>query len=490
MADKIQNIPGFQSLSFDDILIVPKYSDVLPHETDLSTRICADIHLNLPVISSAMDTVTESKMAIALAREGALGVIHRNLTPEQQSAEIEAVKRAESVLIKNPVTIPSSITVEKAIKIMEQKGITGLPVVDGKKLVGILTNRDIRFEPDLNRSVSELMTTKLYTMKDDEPLERAKELFHKYKIEKLLVVDSKGQLVGLITARDLQKKKEHPKAVVDKDGHLLVAAAIGVGSDMKKRAKLLADSGADIFVIDTAHGDSRNVINTLKFLKKEYVKIPVIAGNVATEEGAEHLAKAGADAVKVGIGPGSICTTRVITGVGVPQASAIAQCYKSLRDMDVPLIADGGIRYSGDAAKALALGANAVMLGNLLAGTDEAPGETILLEGRRFKVYRGMGSLGAMKKGARDRYFQEEISEIEKLVPEGIEGRVPYRGPVSEIIYQLVGGIRAGMGMVGAGNLAEFRERAQFCKITFAGVVESHPHSVTITQEAPNYEVK
>ena len=483
-----QNIPS--NFSFDDLLILPNYSDVLPHETDLSTRICGDIYLNIPILSAAMDTVTESKMAIALAEQGALGVIHRNMSPENQAAEIATVKRAKSVMIRNPITIAPTITVGKAISIMDENNITGLPVVDGKKLVGILTSRDIRFEPDTSREVSELMTRELVTMQDGEPLEKAAKLLHEYRIEKILVVDKEGHLIGLITARDLQKKKENPNAIVDSEGHLVVAAAIGVGSDMKNRAKLLIEAGADILSIDTAHGDSKNVIDSVAFLKSAYPKILVIAGNVATAGGAKRLAEAGADAIKVGVGPGSICTTRVITGVGAPQASAVSECATVLNKKDIPLISDGGIRYSGDAVKALALGANSIMLGNLLAGTDEAPGETVLLEGRRFKVYRGMGSLGAMKKGARDRYSQEHVINVNKMVPEGIEGRIPYKGPVTEVIYQLAGGIKAGLGMVGAKNLLELRERANFVRITLAGLQESHPHTITISKEAPNYRVR
>ncbi|MCD6501376.1 IMP dehydrogenase [bacterium] len=480
-------IPDSPSYSFDDILILPSYSDVLPHDVDLRMRLCEGITLNIPVLSAAMDTVTESKMAIALAQLGALGVIHRNMSPQRQASEITAVKRAESVLIRDPITIPPSITVREAVGIMDKNNITGLPVVDNEKLVGILTSRDIRFEPNLDRIVSELMTKKLVTLEEGKPIEHAAELLHKYRIEKILVVDKAGRLTGLVTARDLQKKKEHPRAVVDGQGHLVVAAALGVGSDLEERAALLFEAGTDLFAIDTAHGDSKNVIETIKFLKGEFPDIPVIAGNVGTAEGAIRLAEAGADVIKVGIGPGSICTTRVITGVGVPQAAAVHECAKAVEKLGVSVIADGGIRYSGDAAKAIALGANAVMMGNMFAGTDEAPGETVLYEGRRFKVYRGMGSLGAVKQGARDRYFQERVTEVQKMVPEGIEGRIPYRGPVADVIYQLVGGIRASMGMVGAANIRELWEKVQFCRITSTGLRESHPHDIAITKEAPNY---
>ncbi len=483
-----RKIPDRPSYSFDDILILPAYSEVLPHEIDLGVDFTSNIRLNVPIVSAAMDTVTESKMAMALAQLGALGIIHRNMTPERQAVEISAVKRAKSVLIRDPITIPPSITVGEAVSLMDKHEITGLPVVEGEKLVGILTSRDIRFEPNPDRMVSELMTTKLVTLKENEPLGKAAELLHKYRIEKILVVDDIGRLVGLITARDLQNKKENPEAILDKEGHLLVAAAVGVGTDLPKRSELLAEAGADFFSIDTAHGDSKNVIETIKLLKSRFPKIPVIAGNVGTAEGAIHLADSGADVVKVGIGPGSICTTRVITGVGVPQAEAVYECAKALDGSNIPIIADGGIRYSGDAAKAIALGATAVMLGNMFAGTDEAPGETLLFEGRRFKVYRGMGSLGAMQHGARDRYSQEHVTEMQKMVPEGIEGRIPYRGPVSEVVYQVAGGLRAGMGMVGAASIRDFWKKAQFCRITSTGLRESHPHDIAITKEAPNYK--
>ncbi len=489
MSEK-SRVPSEASFSFDDILIEPAYSEILPHDVDISTRLCGEIVLNVPIVSAAMDTVTESKMAIALAQLGAIGVVHRNLPSDEQASEVIKVKRAESVLIRDPITILPNLTVSQAVDIMDENNITGLPVVEYGKLLGILTSRDIRFEPDPKKLVSELMTTDLVTMKESEPIARAKALLHVHKIEKLLIVDNDGNLVGLVTARDIQKRRDNPLTVFDDEGHLICAAAVGVGKDLPQRAQKLADAGVDVFVTDAAHGDSKNVLRAIEFLKTEFPDIPVIGGNVATAEGALRVAKAGADAVKVGVGPGSICTTRVITGAGVPQASAIEECAKALANKDVPIIADGGIRYSGDAAKALALGAYAVMLGNMFAGTDEAPGETILFEGRQFKVYRGMGSLSAMKKGARDRYMQEHVEEISKMVPEGIEGRIPYRGPVADTVYQIEGGIRAGMGMAGASDLKEFRTKTKFRKITFASLQENHPHNVQITQESPNYRTK
>ncbi len=488
--DEKRRVPEEPSYSFDDIIIEPGYSEVLPHDVNISTRLCCNITLNVPILSAAMDTVTESRMAISLAQIGALGVIHRNMPPEIQAKEVAKVKRAESVLIRDPITIPPDLNVGQAIEIMKQHNITGLPVVKDGKLVGILTSRDIRFEPDPAKLVSELMTKDLITMEESEPMEKARILLHAHRIEKLLIVDSDGSLVGLVTARDIQKKEEHPQAIFDEEGHLLCAAAVGVGKDLPERAQLLIDAGADVLVTDTAHGDSKNVLKAIEFLKTEFPDVPVIGGNVATADGALRVVKAGADAVKIGVGPGSICTTRVITGAGVPQASAIEECARALAKKDIPLIADGGIRYSGDAAKALALGAYAIMLGNMFAGTDEAPGETVLFEGRRFKVYRGMGSLGAMKKGARDRYQQEHVTEIEKMVPEGIEGRIPYRGPVVETVYQIEGGIRAGMGMAGAPNLQNFRTKTKFRKVTFSGLQESHPHNVQITKESPNYRTQ
>ena len=476
-------------LSYDDILLVPQYSEVTPAEIDVSTRLTEKIKLNIPLVSAAMDTVTEHRMAIALAQAGGLGIIHRNIPIEVQAEEIRRVKRHEAGMISDPITISPDATVRQALEIMRSRSISGLPVVKEGKLVGIITNRDLRFEKNLSRPVSELMTPNPITIRENFDFEQALALLHKHRIEKLPVVDAAGKLVGLITVKDIQKSQEHPLAVKDSMGRLLVGAAVGVGKDMPDRVAALVESGADVIVIDTAHGDSKNVVETTKYIKAHYPEVDVVAGNVATAEGTRRLIEAGADAVKVGVGPGSICTTRVITGAGMPQASAVYLCAQEAKKHNRTIIADGGIRYSGDIAKALGLGADAVMIGNLFAGTDEAPGETILYEGRRFKVYRGMGSLGAMKKGARDRYHQEDISDESKLVPEGIEGRVPYKGPVGDVIYQLVGGLRAGMGMTGAKNIPEFQRKAKFVRVTLAGVKESHPHSLIITKEAPNYKI-
>jgi len=478
-----------EMFSYDDILLVPQYSEVIPSDVDVSSKLTERIELNIPIISSAMDTVTEHKMAIALAQAGGLGIIHRNMSIEYQAEEIRKVKRFEAGMISEPLTISPDALVGDAISIMKRYSISGLPVVDNGKLVGILTHRDLRFENDMSRKVSELMTKNPITIKNNYDFDDAKKLLHKHRIEKLPVVDDAGNLVGLITVKDIQKSSEHPDSVKDELGRLLVGAAVGVGEDMPARADALVAAGADVLVIDTAHGDSKNVVEATKYLKKNFPDVDIIPGNVATPDGTKRLIDAGADAVKVGVGPGSICTTRVITGSGMPQASAVIQCAREARKYGRQIIADGGIRYSGDIAKAIGLGASTVMLGNLLAGTDEAPGETVLFEGRRFKVYRGMGSLGAMKKGARDRYHQENVLDPAKLVPEGIEGRVPYKGPVHEVIFQLVGGLRAGMGMSGAKNIEEFQKKAKFVRITFAGIKESHPHSLIITKEAPNYKL-
>ncbi len=481
-----------EGLTFDDLLLLPGYSEVLPSEVDVSTEIAPGIKLNIPIISAAMDTVTEARLAIALAREGGIGIIHRNMSVEVQAREVEKVKKSESGMILNPVTVKPEATVREALEIMERYRISGVPVVDEEGyLVGILTNRDLRFiKPnDYNKEVSLFMTREnLITAREGITLDEATEILQKYKVEKLPIVDERGKIRGLITIKDIVKKRKYPNACKDEFGRLRVGAAIGTGPDVMDRVSALVESGVDIIVVDTAHGHSKRVLQTIERIKVNFPHIPLMAGNVATSEGTRALIEAGADSVKVGVGPGSICTTRVVAGVGVPQITAIMEAYSIARDRDVPVIADGGIRYSGDIVKALAAGASAVMLGNLLAGTEEAPGETIYYQGRAYKVYRGMGSLGAMMaKYSSDRYAQEGA---EKYVPEGIEGRVPYKGKLSDVIFQLVGGIRAGMGYTGSRNLQELRERTRFIKITWAGYKESHVHDVQITKEAPNYWVE
>ena len=474
-------------LAFDDILLLPAKSDVLPREVELRTILADRIELNLPIISAAMDTVTESGMAIALAQEGGMGIIHRNMSIERQVSEIAQVKRSESWIILDPITLPPEEKIGSALEVMKRFGISGVPVTEGKRLLGILTNRDLRFEKDMEKAISELMTKEnLITAPMGITLEEAKRILHRNRIEKLPVVDRKGNLKGLITVKDIMKGIEHPLACKDSQGRLRVGAAIGVSREEMERAERLNQIGVDCLVIDTAHGHSRMVLNMVKDLKAKFPDLPLIAGNVATGEGVEDLIKAGADGVKVGVGPGSICTTRVVTGVGVPQFTAIKDCSRVAQRDRVPIIADGGVRHSGDITKALAAGASSVMIGNLLAGTEESPGEKILYEGRSFKLYRGMGSLEAMKIGARDRYFREEG---EKLVPEGVEGRVPYKGSASDLLFQLVGGVKAGMAMCGAATIREFWGKAQYVQVTGAGLKESHPHNVAITKEPPNYSI-
>ncbi len=475
------------ALTFDDVLLVPAKSDVLPKDVILKTRFTQDIEINIPIVSAAMDTVTESRLAIALAQEGGIGVIHKNLSIEEQAAEIDKVKRSESGMISNPVTLGPEHSVREALELMARYKISGVPITqNGGKLVGILTNRDLRFLKNVEQPVSKLMTAKnLITAPLGTNLEKAQEILHQHRIEKLPVVDKDGKLKGLITIKDIEKRLKHPHACKDAKGRLRVAAAVSPAKDFEARADALVAAEVDALCVDTAHGHSEGVIQAVKLLRKKYPKLSLIAGNIATGEAAKELIGAGANAVKVGIGPGSICTTRVVAGVGVPQISAIMEVRAVTAKAKVPLISDGGIKYSGDIAKALAVGADSVMLGNLLAGTDESPGQTILLEGRQFKVYRGMGSLAAMKKGSRDRYFQTEVSDA-KLVPEGIEGRVPYRGTLAAMVAQLAGGVRAAMGYCGAHNFAELK-KAKLTRITNAGLKESHPHDVTITNEAPNY---
>lgn len=476
-------------LTFDDVLLLPAKSDVLPKDVDISTKLTRNITLNIPIISAAMDTVTEAELAIAIAREGGLGIIHRAMSPQKQALEVDKVKKSESGMIVDPITIAPDALISEALVLMERYKISGVPVTLKGKLVGILTNRDLRFETNLKKKVSEVMTKeKLITAPVGTTLEKAKKILHEYKIEKLPIVDDDFNLKGLITIKDIEKRRKYPNACKDRLGRLRVGAAVGVGEEALYRVELLVKAGVDVIAIDTAHGHSKAVINTLKEIKKRF-DIDVIAGNVATAEGTRDIIKAGADAVKVGIGPGSICTTRIVAGAGVPQLTAIHNCYSVSSKANIPLIADGGIKYSGDITKALAAGAHCVMIGSLFAGTAESPGEIILYQGRSYKVYRGMGSLGAMEQGAKDRYGQQGV-EKDKLVPEGVEGRVPYKGPLAQSIHQLVGGLRAGMGYCGCRNLEEMRTKAKFIQITNAGWRESHVHDVIITKEAPNYRIE
>ncbi|MBZ4660892.1 IMP dehydrogenase [Thermotoga petrophila] len=479
-----------EALTFDDVLLVPQYSEVLPKDVKIDTRLTRQIRINIPLVSAAMDTVTEAALAKALAREGGIGIIHKNLTPDEQARQVSIVKKTENGIIYDPITVTPDMTVKEAFDLMAEYKIGGLPVVDEEgRLVGLLTNRDIRFEKNLSKKIKDLMTPreKLIVAPPDISLEKAKEILHQHRIEKLPLVSKDNKLVGLITIKDIMSVIEHPNAARDEKGRLLVGAAVGTSPETMERVEKLVKAGVDVIVIDTAHGHSRRVIETLEMIKADYPDLPVVAGNVATPEGTEALIKAGADAVKVGVGPGSICTTRVVAGVGVPQLTAILECSEVARKYDVPIIADGGIRYSGDIVKALAAGAESVMVGSIFAGTEEAPGETILYQGRKYKAYRGMGSLGAMKSGSADRYGQEGEN---KFVPEGIEGMVPYKGTVKDVVHQLVGGLRSGMGYIGARTIKELQEKAVFVKITPAGVKESHPHDIIITKESPNYWVQ
>ena len=480
--------PIVEALTFDDLLMVPAESDILPRDVDTSTMLTNSIGLNIPILSAAMDTVTESGTAICLAQEGGMGIIHRNMSIERQAIEVDKVKKSESGMIVDPITIEPNRKVYEALELMNRYRISGVPVVKNRKLVGILTNRDLRFETNLDQPVSDVMTREnLVTVSSSHiSLEDSKKLLHKHRIEKLLVVDENYHLKGLITIKDIEKIKKYPLASKDSLGRLRVGAAVGI-IDREERIEALLASGADVIVIDTSHGHSRGVIDAVRSTKANFPKCELIAGNVSTAEGAKSLIDAGVDAVKVGVGPGSICTTRIIAGVGVPQMSAIRDAFKMGKKYNIPIIADGGIKYSGDIVKALAAGAHSVMIGGLFAGTEESPGETILFQGRSYKVYRGMGSLEAMKKGSKDRYYQDDMESDMKLVPEGIEGRVPYRGSLSASIHQLLGGLKAGMGYVGCRTTAELRERARFVKITSAGLRESHVHDVIITKEAPNY---
>jgi IMP dehydrogenase len=473
-------------LTFDDVLLMPLKSSVLPKEVDISTMLTRNVRINVPIVSAAMDTVTESDLAIAVAREGGIGIIHRAMSPERQRSEVDKVKKSESGMILDPITIPPDAPISEALALMEKYRISGVPVTEKGKLTGIITNRDLRFETQFSKRVSEVMTKeRLITASVGTDLDKAQKILHKYKIEKLPIVDKNNYLKGLITIKDIEKRKKYPNACKDAVGRLCVGAAIGTGEDSLLRAELLVKAGADVIVIDTAHGHTTPVINTLKAVKKRF-DVDVIAGNIATAEAARDLIKAGADGIKVGIGPGSICTTRIIAGAGVPQITAIKNCYDVAKKHGVPIIADGGIKYSGDITKALAVGAHSVMIGSLFAGTDESPGEIVLFQGRSYKVYRGMGSIGAMEQGSKDRYFQAGVKSA-KLVPEGVEGRVPYKGPLSQSVHQLIGGLRSGMGYCGCANLDELREKARFIRITNAGLRESHVHDVIITKEAPNY---
>ncbi len=477
-----------EGLTFDDVLLVPSYSEIVPSEIETGTRLTSTIRLGIPFLSAAMDTVTGSEMAIAVARSGGIGVVHKNLQPRSQAAEVERVKRSESGMITRPITMGPDEPIADALELMAHYKISGVPITVGEKLVGILTNRDLRFVKDTSLPVHEVMTSRnLVTVPVGTTLEQAAEKLHEHRIEKLLVVDDEGLLKGLITVKDIQKKLDYPDASKDDLGRLRVAAAVGVGAETLLRAELLVEAGVDLLVVDTAHGHSKNVIDTVRSIKTTYPDQQVLAGNIATADAARALIDAGADALKVGIGPGSICTTRVVAGVGVPQISAILEVATVARPAGIPLVADGGVRYSGDAVKAVAVGADCVMMGGLLAGTDESPGEKVLYEGRVYKTYRGMGSLGAMQKGSKDRYFQGDVDEADKLVPEGIEGRVPYKGRAQDVLYQMVGGLRSGMGYCGCRTIEELHARARFVRTTAAGMRESHPHDVHITKEAPNY---
>lgn len=482
-----------EALTFDDVLLVPGYSNVLPKDVSLKSRLTRNLNLNIPLVSSAMDTVTEARLAIAMAQEGGIGIIHKNMTIAGQAAEVRKVKKHESVIVKDPVTVGPKAKLQDLLTMAKEHGYSGFPVVEGETLVGIVTGRDMRFQPDYSDSVEAIMTPreKLVTVREGTPLDEIKTRLHEHRIEKMLVVDDDFRLRGLVTFRDIEKARHYPNAAKDADGRLLVGAAVGTGAETADRVAALVEAGVDVLVVDTAHGHSQGVIDRVAWVKEHFPEIQVIGGNIATSEAARALAEAGADAVKVGIGPGSICTTRIVAGVGVPQISAVSNVAEALKPYDIPLIADGGVRFSGDVAKAIVAGASCVMIGGLLAGTEEAPGEVELYQGRTYKAYRGMGSMGAMSQnqGSSDRYFQDQSEGIEKLVPEGIEGRVAYKGMMSAIVHQLMGGLRASMGYTGCSDIDEMRNKPQFVKITGAGFAESHVHDVQITKEAPNYRV-
>jgi IMP dehydrogenase len=478
------------ALTFDDVLLQPAESDVLPRDVQLGTRLTRTLRLNIPLLSAAMDTVTESATAIAMAQQGGIGVVHKNLSVQRQAAEVARVKKYSSGMVSDPVTIEPEAPLQVALELMKRHGISGIPVTRGRKLVGILTSRDVRFEQNLDRRVDEVMTRKLITAPEEVSKAAALELLHGNRIEKLLLIDEAGELRGLMTIKDIEKSRSHPNAAKDAKGRLLCAAAVGIGPDREERIQALLKAGCDVLVVDTAHGHSRGVLDAIRDTRRNFSGFELVAGNVATAEATRSLIEAGVDAVKVGIGPGSICTTRVVAGVGVPQLTAVDDCAREADRHDVPVISDGGIKYSGDIVKALAAGASTVMIGSLFAGTEEAPGEVILYQGRSYKSYRGMGSLGAMKRGGKDRYFQADVEEEQKLVPEGIEGRVPYKGSLAMNVYQMLGGIRGGMGYTGCRTIEELRKNARFLRITPSGLRESHVHDVIITEEAPNYRVE
>jgi len=480
-----------KALTFDDVLLVPAHSSVLPRDVSLKTKLTRKIALNIPLVSAAMDTVTESRLAIAIAQEGGIGIIHKNLSPNAQAAEVLKVKRFESGVLRDPMTVAPNITVRELLELTQQFRVSGFPVVENGKVAGMVTNRDYRFETDLDAPVSAIMTPRerLVYVKEGASAEEARALLHKYRLERVLVVNNDFELRGLVTVKDILKATEHPMASKDEQGKLRVGAAVGVGEGTEERVAQLVEAGADAIVVDTAHGHAQGVLDRVRWVKRNFPAVEVIGGNIATATGAKSLVDHGADGIKVGIGPGSICTTRVVAGVGVPQISAIQNVYAALKNSDVPFVADGGIRYSGDVAKAVAAGANAVMMGSMFAGTEEAPGETILYQGRSYKLYRGMGSLSAMQDGAADRYFQDPLNNADKLVPEGIEGRVPYKGSVVSIIFQMVGGLRASMGYCGCASIEDMRTRTEFVEITTAGMRESHVHDVQIVKEAPNYHI-
>ncbi|MCD4484282.1 IMP dehydrogenase [Chromobacterium vaccinii] len=480
-----------KAYTFDDVLLVPAHSEVLPRDVALSTKLTRNITLNLPLVSAAMDTVTEARLAIAMAQEGGIGIVHKNMGAEKQAAEVSKVKRHESGVVKDPITIAPDMLVRDLVLLTRHYKISGLPVIEDGKVVGIVTNRDLRFETRLDQTVGSIMTPRerLITVKEGASIDEARELMHKHRLERVLVINDAWELKGLITVKDIIKTSEHPNANKDSQGRLRVGAAVGTGADTEERVKALVAAGVDVIVVDTAHGHSQGVLDRVRWVKQNFPHVDVIGGNIATAQAALDLVKAGADGVKVGIGPGSICTTRIVAGVGVPQLTAIHNVSEALKDTGVPMIADGGIRFSGDIAKALAAGGNAVMLGGMFAGTEEAPGEVELFQGRSYKSYRGMGSLGAMSQGSADRYFQDSSNAADKFVPEGIEGRVPYKGPISQVIHQLVGGLRSSMGYLGCPTIADLHQKAQFVEITSAGIRESHVHDVQITKEAPNYHV-